>query len=45
MAYRDISVEEGQKKFQELTQTIEKVPEVEPSKPKKKVIKRIVVKK
>jgi hypothetical protein len=45
MVYRDLSVEEGQKKFAELTQTVPPVVETSKPKPKKKVIKTIVVKK
>jgi hypothetical protein len=43
--YRDVSTEEGQKRFAELTETLPvEEPKSEPVKPKKKVIKRIVVK-
>jgi hypothetical protein len=45
LVYRDVSTEEGQKRFAELTETLPvEEPKSEPVKPKKKVIKRIVVK-
>ena len=45
LVYRDVSTEEGQKRFAELTETLPvEAPKAEPVKPKKKVIKRIVVK-
>ncbi len=45
LVYRDVSTEEGQKRFAELTETLPvEAEKAEPVKPKKKVIKRIVVK-
>ena len=44
MVYRDVPLEEAEKRYAELTSTITTPPVVEKPKPKKKVVKVIVPK-